>query len=246
MLLLLPAYNEALNIPGVIRECQAVFPDATLLVVDDGSRDETAAAARAAGAMVLDLPCNLGVGPAVQAGLQWALEHGYDCVVRLDADGQHDPADIPALLKCQRETGADFVTGSRFLPGATFSGSSRFRRFGNRCLAQLLSLICNTRITDPTSGLWCVRGRLLSYFAAAYPSEYPEPEAIALLRRQGYTLAECPVHVRPRAFGVSSIRPLAVPYFALRVGLTLIADRMRPVDPRHAANATCAPPLQPL
>ena len=183
---------------------------------------------------MLRLPCNLGVGPAVQAGLQWALENGFGRAVRLDADGQHDPAEIPALLARQEKTGADLVVGSRFLPGAECGGSTAARRFGNRALAKFLSAICQARVTDPTSGFWCVRGPLLRYFAWEYPCDYPEPEALALLRRQGYRFAETPVRVRPRTHGASHIRTAGLLYFALRVGLALLADRVRPVSPRFA------------
>ena len=236
-LLLLPAFNEEPSVGAVVRACRPALPHADVLVVDDGSSDGTAAAARAAGAAVLSLPCNLGVGPAVQAGLQWALERGYGRVVRLDSDGQHDPAEIPKLLARQDETGADLVVGSRFLPGSEFDGSTSARRFGNRALARFLSAVCRARVTDPTSGFWCVRGPLLRYFAWEYPCEYPEPEALALLRRQGYRFAEAPVRVLPRAHGRSHIRSFGMLYFALRVGLALLADRVRPVNRRFAKGA---------
>ena len=230
-----PAYDEEPTVGAVVRGCRAALPGAAVLVVSDGSSDGTAAAARAAGAAVLELPCNLGVGPAVQAGLQWAHARGFDRVARLDADGQHPPEEIPKLLARMDETGADFVVGSRFLPGSSFEvGSTPARRAGNRALARFLSIVCRCRVTDPTSGLWCADRKLVRYFAHRYPVEYPEPEAMALLRRQGYSMAEVPVRVLPRQAGVSHLRAFALPYFALRVGLALLADRVRPVDRRFA------------
>lgn len=236
-LLLLPAFNEEPSVGAVVRACRSVLPLSEILVVDDGSSDGTGAAARAAGAGVLRLPCNLGVGPAVQAGLQSAVERGFDRVVRLDSDGQHDPAEIPKLLARMEKTGADLVVGSRFLPGSSFEGSTAARRFGNRALAKFLSVVCQARVTDPTSGFWCVRGPLLRYFAWEYPCDYPEPEALALLRRQGYRFAEAPVSVSRRAHGSSHIRSFGMLYFALRVGLALAADRVRPVNRRFANPA---------
>lgn len=242
--IVMPALDEERTVGGVVRACKAQWPESAVIVVSDGSTDATAARAAAAGAVVLALPCRLGVGPAVQAGLQKAVELGYSVVVRMDSDGQHLPSQIGALLARMAETGADFVSGSRFMAGARFEeGSTTARRLGNRVLAKVLSAVCKTRITDPTSGMWCVRGDLLRLFAGRYPSEYPEPEAIALLRRQGYSMAEVPIVVKPRAAGTSSIKPLALPYFTMRVGLALLADRVRPVDRRFARGAGPKPEI---
>jgi glycosyltransferase involved in cell wall biosynthesis len=239
--IVIPAYNEEATVGAVVRDCLAARPGAEVCVVSDGSADATVARAREAGATVVALPCNLGVGPAVQAGLQWARDRGFGLVVRLDADGQHPPAEIAKLLSRMEETGADFVVGSRFLPGSSFeSGSTPARRLGNRALARFLSIICRCPVTDPSSGLWCARGALVRYFAHRYPAEYPEPEAMALLRRQGYSMAEAPVRVLPRQAGVSHLRSLGVAYYALRVGLALLADRVRPVDPRFAKRRGAA------
>ena len=230
-------YNlPMVSIGDVVRECAAALPGAAVIVVSDGSTDATANRARAAGAEVLDLPCNLGVGGAVQAGLRRALQRGFDRVARLDADGQHLASEIPAMLALMDQSGADFTSGSRFLPDSSFpEGSTAARRAGNRLLARFLSLICRTPITDPTTGLWCLHGRLLNYFAHCYPSEYPEPEAMALLRRQGYAMVEAPARVLPRRAGRSHVQPVGILYFAFRVGLALTADRVRPVEQRFAA-----------
>lgn len=234
MAVIIPAFNEAASIGLLLDELLAVFPDATPIVVSDGSVDGTAAVAEAHGAVVLDLPCNLGVGGAVQAGMQYACWRGHNLVVRIDGDGQHQPSEILTLLTKMQESEVDFVSGSRFLSSGGFQGSTAARHVGNVLLAWFLSVICRRRITDPTCGFWCVQGPLLRYFAEYYPCEYPEPEAIALLHRQGYSMAEVPVTVRPRQFGVSSIDSFGTVYFAMRVGLALIADRVRPVDRRFA------------
>jgi len=230
----IPAFNEAASIGKLLDELLTVFPHATPIVVSDGSVDETVEVAEAHGAVVLDLACNLGVGGAVQAGMRYACWRGHTRVVRIDGDGQHQPSEISKLLTKMMESNVDFVSGSRFLCSGGFQGGTAARQIGNVLLAWFLSVICRRRITDPTCGFWCVQGPLLRYFAEYYPCEYPEPEAIALLHRQGYSMAEVPVTVRPREFGVSSIDSLGTVYFAMRVGLALIADRVRPVDRRFA------------
>lgn len=235
--LIIPAYNEAESIGSLLEEVRLHLPDAQTIVISDGSVDDTAKIARDHGATVLDLPCNIGVGGAVQAGMRYAWERGYGRVVRIDGDGQHPPAEIRKLLDKMDETGVDLVTGSRFLGSGDYWGSTKVRQVGNVLLAWFLSVICHCRITDPSSGFWCVRDELLRYFSYCYPSEYPEPEALALLRRQGYEMAEADVAIRARQFGTSTIDSLGTLYFALRVGLALVADRVRPVDRRFAKPA---------
>ena len=282
---IIPAYNEADSIPGLLAELRDALPGALPIVISDGSADDTARLAAASGATVLDLPCNLGVGGAVQAGFQYVVASGYDLAVRIDGDGQHPPAEIPKLLEKMRAANADAVVGSRYLapeaaapasapaslqspiphspfpiphspspqspvpspqsPSKTVRGATAARDAGNIALALFLSLISRCRVTDPTSGFWCVRGDLLRYFARRYPSEYPEPEAIALLRRQGYAFAETRVEIRPRKNGVSTIDTSGMFYFALRVSLALAADRLRPVDRRFAKKPPPSPPSPP-
>lgn len=234
MALIIPAYNEEASIGVLLDEVRACLPGVHVIVISDGSMDETVAIAEKHGATVLDLPCNLGVGGAVQAGMRHAWDLGYRLVVRIDGDGQHAPSEVRKLLMKMDETGADLVTGSRFLGNGDFKGGTAMRKMGNVILSRFLSVICRARVTDPTSGFWCVRDDLLRYFSYCYPCEYPEPEALALLRRQGYEMAEVDVVVRPRSFGVSTIDSLGTVYFALRVGLALAADRVRPVDRRYA------------
>lgn len=238
LLFLIPAYNEAESIGGLLDELRQVFPDTPALVVSDGSADATAAIAAAHGAIVLNLPCNLGVGGAVQAGLLHARHLGYATVCRLDGDGQHPPAEARRVLDLLETSHADLVIGSRFLSGSSEGASStQARQLGNILLSRFLSRICRRTLTDPTSGLWAIQGRLLDFYAHSFPSEYPEPEAIALTCRQGYTIQEAPITVRPRQHGTSHITSIGTLYFALRVGIALLADRVRPVDLRFAKKA---------
>lgn len=233
LLVVVPAFNEEASLAGLLAEIRSALPGTPVLVVSDGSTDRTTAVARASGVRVLDLPHNLGVGGAVQAGFQFAIRNGYGAVLRMDGDGQHPPAEAMKLVRRMAETGADLVVGSRF--GTTRECvSSRFRYAGIRSLALFLSVICRARVTDPTSGFWLVSRPLLDYFARYYPADYPEPEALALLRRQGYAFAEAPVLFRERQGGTSSIGSWDALYYVVKVGLALLVDRAREVNPRYA------------
>lgn len=230
ILVVIPAYNEEASLGAFLDEIRHVLPWARVLVINDGSQDRTAMVARSCGVWLLDLPHNLGVGGAVQAGFQFAIRNGFNYVLRMDGDGQHPPSEAPKLIDCMSRNDADLVVGSRF--GATKECvSSRFRYAGIRTLAFFLSRICRARVSDPTSGFWLVSRPLLDYFALDYPMDYPEPEALALMRRQGYVFAETPVRFRERRAGQSSIRFVDSLYYVVKVGLALLVDRVREVNP---------------
>ena len=231
---LIAAFNEEAALPELLAEVRAQLPGAAVTVVDDGSTDRTAEVARAAGARVLRLPCNLGVGPAVQAGFQDALECGAEYLIRLDGDGQHPPAEARKLIAAMRTQPTDLVIGTRYGVNSTYHGNWS-RQLALKALATFLSAICKKRITDPTSGFWLVSRPLLQCFAIHYPADYPEAEAIALLRRQGFEMEEVPVAFRPRQAGRSSIRAWGTLNFAAKVFLALFVDRLRSVDPRGSA-----------
>ncbi len=239
-MILIPAFNEEGCIRELLAEVRQACPGIEVVVVNDGSSDQTVRQARSGGATVLDLPCNVGVGGAVQAGFQYAVDRGYDRVVRIDGDGQHPPAGIPRLIAAMDADRSDLVIGSRFGSEAACI-STRFRYLGVRTLALFLSMICRRRITDPTSGFWLIRRPLLDYFARYYPADYPEPEAVALLRRQGYQFSETPVPFRPRTTGRSSIRAWGTFYYVFKVGLALVVDRLRPVDERYSRKLLAGP-----
>lgn len=227
--LIIPAYNEADCLGPLLAEVRRVSLPMDVVIVDDGSSDRTRDVARAAGAEVLSLACNLGVGGAVQAGFAYACERGYAYTVRCDADGQHDPAQIPALLAPLRAGAADLVVGSRF-KGEGDVKSTWVRTLGIRGLSAFLSAICRASVTDPTSGFQAANRVMTCFFARCYPAEYPEPEALALLRRQGYRFVEVPATFRKRTAGISSISGWGTLYYAMKVFLALMIDRARPVD----------------
>lgn len=236
VLILIPAFNEEASLPALLAELGGRHP---ILVVDDGSRDRTSDVARLHGAEVLRLPCNLGVGGAVQAGCAYAWQEGFDLLIRVDADGQHPPAAVDSLLRAMRQRDDDMVTASRFLSDENEYQTRGVRLWGIRWLAWFLSRICKRPITDPTSGCFAIRRRLIYYFANRYPTDYPEPEALALIARQGYLSSEIGIPFRERAAGVSSIRGWGTLYYILKVGLALVVDRARSVDP-HFQKETLA------
>lgn len=233
--LLIPAYNEEEALGPLLQEVEIHCPGLRIVVINDASRDTTSAVARERGMTVLDLPVNLGVAGAMQAGFRWAIQHGYRYAVRCDSDGQHPPAAIPQLLDHMKSTGVDLVIGSRALADNSFD-NSLLRRLGIGYLSRFLSLICRHRVTDPTSGFQVVNHLLMYYFAHEYPSDYPEPESLALLRRQGYRFSEIGATFRSRQGGTSSLHGINSLYFACKVTFALLIDRARGVDFRYSRS----------
>ena len=227
ILVILPAYNEGLNIARALRGIEASLPGVDILVVNDGSADNTAAEARAAGASVLDLPYNVGIGAAVQAGFQYAEARGYDIALRNDGDGQHAPENNPHLLAWLERSDIDVVIGSRFISAQGDYGTPRLRRLGSGILARLLSLITGQRVTDPTSGCSAYNRRGIKLLAAVYPHDYPEPEAIVILHRSGLKLMEAPAKMTPRRHGQSSITPTRSVYYMFKVVLAILINLLR-------------------
>ena len=226
-LAIVPARNEAGAIGGVVDEIRRRHPGFDVVVVDDGSTDETAAIAAARGAAVVRLPFNLGIGGAVQTGFRYALEHGYELAVRLDGDGQHDPAELGKLLGPVERGEADVVTGSRFVPGASGYRPPLARRFGIVFFARLVSLLTRQRVTDTTSGFQALSREGIALFAADYPSDYPEVEATVLVYKHRLRLVEVPVRMREREHGASSIGVLSSVYYMLKVTLALFLAMVR-------------------
>ncbi len=218
---IVPAFNEAQNLPRLADALRTHAPELDVCVVDDGSADDTAQVAASLGWTVLRLPMNLGIGGAVQAGYLWAWEHGYDAAVQIDGDGQHDPAYLEALLQPLVAGSADLVIGSRFLSGGGFR-STAVRRAGIAYLSWFLRLRCGTRVTDPTSGFRAANRTAIELFARHYPSDYPEPEAIALACRAGLRVAEIPVRMHERGHGRSSITAARTLYYLVKVSLALV------------------------
>ena len=201
---IVPAFNEEASIARVVGELLAYDSGLRVVVVDDGSTDGTAEIARSAGAKVLSLPFNLGIGGAVQTGFRYAWEQGFDIAIRADGDGQHDPAELDAILRPVLADEADVAVGSRFIGGDGYQ-SSLSRRAGIRLLAWIVSALTRQRITDPTSGFQAANRLGIRLFDADYPHDYPEAEATVMVFKHRLRLQEVPVRMRARESGRSSI-----------------------------------------
>jgi len=226
-LVILPALNEAGNIAKTVKQICSHVPHADVLVINDGSVDATGAAAAAAGAIVLHMPYNVGIGAAVQTGFKYAQRNGYHCVVRNDGDGQHSAADIGRLLQTLQTADVDVVIGSRFLGSGDYK-TPLLRLLGIRMLVLLLKLVTKQRVTDPTSGFAAFNQRAIHLFAQAYPHDYPEPEAIVLLHKSNLQMCEIPVTFLAREHGESQFtRPTRSLYYMIKVTLAILINVLR-------------------
>lgn len=234
ILAILPAWNEAAVLAEVIEELTRKAPDVDILVVNDGSTDQTEAVARKGGRVrVVSLPFNLGIGGAVQTGFMYAARRAYDLAIQIDADGQHPPDQIPALLAPLLAGQTDVVIGSRYL-GPREKGSTAMRRAGTRILSVLASLTLRQAITDSTSGFRAYNRNAIEFLAAQYPLDYPEPEAVVLLGRNGFRILEVPTALRARSGGRSSITRLRSIYYMVKVSLAMLIEAFRtPIKERR-------------
>ncbi len=228
-LAIVPAYNEEASVASVVQALHEHAPDFDVLVVDDGSTDLTADVARGAGANVLRMPFNLGIGGTVQAGYQYALEHGYDYAVQVDGDGQHDAREVRKLVTfLEANPQIDMVTGSRFLEiDDENHRSTRSRRLGIALFARILSLITRQTVTDPTSGFRMTNRHGIELFARDYPHDYPEVEAVLMIHAHRLRSAELPVRMFARTTGVSSINASRSVYYMIKVLLAIFVGLFR-------------------
>jgi len=223
ILVIVPAFNEEGSLEKVVREVNIHLPQAHVLVVNDGSTDLTSEKAKACGGMVLDLPFNLGIGGAMQAGYQYAYEKGYDIAIQVDGDGQHDPKEIGKLLKALEEKKIDVAIGSRFIGDSGYK-SSTVRRIGITIFSGVISTIVGQKITDPTSGFRAANRKAIQLFASNYPQDYPEPEAVVLLHQCRLKMEEVPVGMSERYSGESSITKIRSIYYMVKVLLAIFVD----------------------
>jgi glycosyltransferase involved in cell wall biosynthesis len=216
-LLIIPAHNEEKCLPGLLEEVRRAGFDA--VVVNDASSDSTEQLAKAAGFPVLSLPVNLGIGGGVQTGFVYALRNGYDVVVQVDGDGQHDPMQVPEVVGPIAMGVADCVIGSRYMPEARDMGyKTHFaRRMGMYFSTAILQLATGLRIHDTTSGFRALNRAAFGFFTTEYPVEHPEAESLLLLHQARFRILEVPVRMRSRAGGQSLFTFLRAILYPLRV-----------------------------
>lgn len=233
--LVIPAYREAGRVGNVVRDVLALGLGLDVVVVDDGSPDGTADEARRAGATVVSHPYNLGYGSALHTGYCFALRRGYERVLQMDADGQHEPAMLARLI-AGLDGGADVVVGSRYLDGAA-PPSSLARRLGTRLFARIATLWIGSRITDPTSGFQGLSRRALeSVVHDGFPEDYPDTDVLVEHHRAGLRLVEVPVRMHARQGGLSMHRGARIAYYGYKMLLTLLLLPIRRPTPLRARD----------
>ncbi|MBW2183815.1 MAG: glycosyltransferase family 2 protein [Deltaproteobacteria bacterium] len=228
ILVIIPAYNEEASIGRVIEDVRKHLPGADVLVVNDGSLDSTSSEARNKGALVLDLPYNLGIGGAVQTGCLYAFQQGYEFVLRLDGDGQHHPQEGSKILSPLLKGEADIVIGSRFLSKEGYK-STFLRRMGIRFFSFVIWLITRGSIKDPTSGFNGLNRKGIELISSKYSTDYPEVEALIVARKRGLRVKEVPVIMKKRGKGKSSIDYLEAVYYMIKVSISTLIGRIKKV-----------------
>lgn len=231
---MVPAFNEELNVGPVIDALRSQYPEARVVVINDGSLDRTATVARAHSATLLDLPFNLGIGGAVQSGLLYARREGFDIAVQIDGDGQHDAHEAAKLIERVEHGECDVAIGSRFVEKTSYRAPLG-RRLGIATFAMVNRLILHRRIEDCTSGFRAFNRSAIEFLSEDYPHDFPEPESIITLCRNGFRVIEVPVQMHPRAAGRSSITLVRSFYYMAKVLLAIAigATRRRRI-PRSA------------
>jgi glycosyltransferase involved in cell wall biosynthesis len=225
VLVIIPAFNEEKSLPNVIA---GIFRHrgVDVVVINDGSHDLTPEVALQAGAQVINLPFNLGIGGAVQTGYLFAFKSGYDVAVQVDADGQHNPEDLLKIVLPVVRGEADMVVGSRYVEETGYR-TPMVRKMGMLVFSAVVSFINGQRLHDTTSGYRAVNKKVIEFFADNYPTDYPEVEALVVLSKNGYSIKEVPVTMSHREHGQSSITPLKSVYYMVKVLLAVFMNLLR-------------------
>lgn len=224
ILIIIPAYNEEKSILQVVSNIKKVKLEGAridYIIINDGSTDNTRQVCIDNDLNFIDLPCNLGIGGAVQTGYKYAYYNNYDIAIQFDGDNQHDASYIPNLVE-ELNKGNDLVFGSRFIKDVSTFKSSFLRRLGINILSFIIKVCTGFKVYDVTSGFRAVNRSLIEYFARKYPSDYPEPDTLVQVLKMGYKVKEIPVKMRERKKGKSSINGLKSVYFMIKVTLAII------------------------
>ncbi|MCX8111095.1 MAG: glycosyltransferase family 2 protein [Syntrophorhabdaceae bacterium] len=220
---IIPAFNEEKSIGEVVQGIKNLGRDFDAIVINDNSTDRTAEVARLAGAIVIELPCNLGIGGAVQTGYKFATQRGYDACIQVDGDGQHPTEQIPRLIQTLFDEGYDMVIGSRFVTDREYE-ISFMRLLGIKILSFFLRITTGMDIKDTTSGFRAINRRVMDFFALEYPQDYPEPESLVFAHKKGLRVKEIPTRMSGRMYGKSSITPVLSAYYMVKVMLAMFID----------------------
>ena len=227
VLIIIPAYNEEATIGDVIQRITDLHPDYDIVVVNDGSIDNTAQVVRDNGhATLLQLPYNLGIGGGMQTGYKYAYRNGYDIAVQCDADGQHPVEQLTDIVAKVEDSVADMIIGSRYVADSDYTPSF-IRRVGKSLLSRWVDLLIGGGVTDTTSGFRAANRKVMQVFTETYPEDYPESEALVILHKHGLSTAEVPVNMHPRQGGTTSIRPHGAVYYMIKVALAIFIDLFR-------------------
>ncbi|MGA3067899.1 MAG: glycosyltransferase family 2 protein [Tepidisphaeraceae bacterium] len=235
-LIIVPAFNESKSVGRLVRQLHRLLPECDVLVIDDGSTDDTVRCLPPTTRLV-SLPFNLGIGGAMQTGYRYAALHHYDIAVQVDGDGQHRPSGVRKLIEALQTSDADIVVGSRFLSPRNFA-TSPVRLTGIRLLSFWIRMLSGLKITDCTSGFRAVNKRVIRAYAHWYPEDYPEPEVVLLLHRSRFKVVEIPARMRRRMYGKSSISLASGIFYVLKVGVCLLMDTVRQPWPRGKIDVT--------
>ncbi|MGA1871604.1 MAG: glycosyltransferase family 2 protein [bacterium] len=227
ILIVIPAYNEEKNIAKVIATIKNHFQNATIVVINDGSEDKTGKYAQAAGAKLINLPYNMGYGVALQTGFKYALRNKYQYVIQMDADGQHEPSNIPCLLKPLFSAEADVVIGSRFLNNTKYK-LSPFKKLGMKIFGFLASILTGQKVTDPTSGYQALNMNGLKFYASEYyPVDFPDADVIIMLHRVGLRVKEVPVTMYQNPDNMYMHTRLKAVYYIFKMFLSIFVTLLR-------------------
>ena len=226
VLAIIPVYNEEKTVFSVVKDIKNNFPQIDVIVVNDGSTDNTYDSAVSSGAVVLDLPFNLGIGGAMQTGYLFAWKNNYDIAIQVDGDGQHDCLYMEKLMEPLMNGQADMVIGSRYVAKSLYKASV-CRRMGMVFFSSMVRILTGEKIKDTTSGFRAVNRKIIKLFALKYPSDYPEVNVLVKLHRYGLKIIEYPVEMKQRSYRKSSITPMRSAYYLFKVSLAMFMDVIR-------------------